>query len=364
MRTLLRKRESPAENGAAEPAAADAPAEGAATNGAAANGAAANGAAADGAAPAGPPADAPAPLAAAPATCRSCGAAMVDGQDWCLECGTAAPGRLGQRPGWRLGAVVLALTLLLVGGAAVAGYAAVTGDAERQTAAQNPAPGTPVPAPVPTPPAPAEPTSEPPKVETPDPAPTADVTPPADDFTLPTPAPDDTTIDPVTPLPDTTPDTTVPDTTGGSEALEPYTIKSDDLEVYNPYDRAGAEFGDPKDALNDDEPFFDVTVPADGEPIGAGLQVDLAAVRTISEITFRTTTPGMGIEIYGVKTGKPSGLRAGWRQLAQQELPSGERDITITLDGEQEIRRLVLWFTTPANADDPRASVGRLEVLG
>lgn len=317
---------------------------------------------ANGTAPA--PAAEPAPEVAA-ATCQSCGAAMVAGQDWCLECGTAAPGRLGQRPGWRLGALVLTLTLLLVGGASVAGYAAVTGDAERQTAAQNPEPGTPVPAQVPAPPAPERPTSEPPEPVAVEPTPTPDTT--TDDFTAPDTTVDDSaTIDPVTPLPDTSTDATTDTGTGGTEAeFTAFTIKDDDLEVYDPYERAGAEFGDPADALNSSDPFFDVTVPADNEPIGAGLKIDLGAVREVREITFRTTTPGMGLEVYGIAKGDPSGLKAGWRLLDEPELVSDERDVTITFDGDGEsVRRLVLFFTTPANAEDPRASVGALKVLG
>lgn len=348
---MLRKREdAPAEAPAppAEPAAV--PAEGADGAAAAANG--------------GPAPVAPEPPAAA--TCRTCGAGMAADQDWCLECGTAAPGRLGERPGWRLGAVILALTLLLVGGASVAGYAAVTGDAERQTAAQNPEPGTPVPAQVPAPPAPASPTSEPPE---PEPLPSTPSSDTSSDFDTTAPPVDDTTVDPVTPLPSTPGDTgsttTGGDTTGGTAAPTAFKISADDVEVYDAYERAGAEFGDPEDALNRDEPFFDVTVPADGEPIGAGLKVDLGAVRDVTEITFRTTTPGMGLEVYGIAKGDPKGLKAGWRLLDTPELESGERDVTITFDGDGErVRRLVFFFTDPANAEDPRASIGRLKVLG
>jgi hypothetical protein len=343
VRTLLRTREvTPPEAPAPPPAAAPSPpADAAATSGG------------------------PAPEQPAVATCRACGAGLAADQDWCLECGTAAPGRLGGRPGWRLGAVVLALTLLLVGGASVAGYAAVTGDAERQTAAQNPAPGTPVPAEVPAPPAPESPTSEPPE---PEPLPSSSSSETSSDFDTPAPPVDDTTIDPVTPLP-TAPPTTIPgpDLSGGTAALSAFKIADDDLEVYDEYERVGAEFGDPEDALNREEPFFDVTVPADGEPIGAGLKVDLGAVREVREIAFRTTTPGMGLEVYGVAKGDPKGLQAGWRLLETLDLERSERDVTITLDGSgkaQRVRRLVLFFTRPANAEDPRASIGRLKVLG
>ncbi|HWT92869.1 MAG TPA: hypothetical protein VN238_07720, partial [Solirubrobacteraceae bacterium] len=33
--------------------------------------------------------------------CTNCGAGLTPEQDWCLECGTAQPGRIGGRPGWR-----------------------------------------------------------------------------------------------------------------------------------------------------------------------------------------------------------------------------------------------------------------------
>ena len=58
--------------------------------------------------------------------CPTCGAGMAAGQDWCLECGSAAPGRLGARPGWRAVGTITGLTAVLVAGAAAAGYAAIT----------------------------------------------------------------------------------------------------------------------------------------------------------------------------------------------------------------------------------------------
>ena len=46
---------------------------------------------------------------AAPEAARTCAPAarrMEAEQDWCLSCGTAAPGRLGERPGWRAASTV------------------------------------------------------------------------------------------------------------------------------------------------------------------------------------------------------------------------------------------------------------------
>ena len=105
---------------------------------------------------------------------------MVPGQDWCLECGAAAPGRLGRRPGMRAATTIVGLTLALVAGAVTAGYAAINGDAGREVAKPAAASGAPVAqAPPATPTAPAAttpaapaqplPTVKPPQSSTPAP---------------------------------------------------------------------------------------------------------------------------------------------------------------------------------------------------
>src|SRR3954465_9138243 len=81
-------------------------------------------------APPEPPVEAPpedAPPEPELRTCKSCGATMEPGQDWCLACGTAA-GRRGGRPGVRSMSAVLGLTGLLLAGAVAASYAALSGD--------------------------------------------------------------------------------------------------------------------------------------------------------------------------------------------------------------------------------------------
>src|SRR3954449_2948144 len=60
-------------------------------------------------------------------TCKSCGATLEPGQDWCLSCGTAA-GRIASRPGVRSAMTVFGLTALLVAGAVGASYAALRED--------------------------------------------------------------------------------------------------------------------------------------------------------------------------------------------------------------------------------------------
>src|SRR3954463_8325810 len=93
-------------------------------------------------APPEPPVEAPpehAPPEPELRTCKSCGATMEPGQDWCLACGTAAgrlggraggpptaAGRLGGRPAFPWRSAVLALTGLFLAGAVAASYAALS----------------------------------------------------------------------------------------------------------------------------------------------------------------------------------------------------------------------------------------------
>src|SRR5918912_1174556 len=61
-------------------------------------------------------------------TCPACEAPLEPEQDWCLNCGTAQPGRLAGLTGKRAAATVLSLTALLVGGAVAASYPALQDD--------------------------------------------------------------------------------------------------------------------------------------------------------------------------------------------------------------------------------------------
>jgi hypothetical protein len=60
--------------------------------------------------------------------CANCGAPLADGQDWCLECGTAVASPRSGLPGWRTGAATIVATVVLASGAVAAAYAAITDD--------------------------------------------------------------------------------------------------------------------------------------------------------------------------------------------------------------------------------------------
>ncbi|HEV2753865.1 MAG TPA: hypothetical protein VGV36_08545, partial [Solirubrobacteraceae bacterium] len=95
--------------------------------------------------------------------CASCGAGMDAGQDWCLECGTAAPGRIDERPGGRAALTIASVVVVLVLSAGVAAYAALSSDAARETQGTDPN-GQPLQAQVPPPPGPGAATNTPPPV--------------------------------------------------------------------------------------------------------------------------------------------------------------------------------------------------------
>jgi len=300
--------------------------------------------------------------------CGQCGAAMAAAQDWCLECGTAAPGRLGRRPGMRTATTVVALTLALVAGAVTAGYAAISGDAGRETAkppaasgapiAQAP-PSTPV-APPPTTAAPATPlpTVKPPKAATPAPP----VSHPA------TPAP----AAPSTPAPTTsTPTTSTPTHTTPSKpaapAIAPIDLGADAASLYDPYTRATAN-SDPADAYDGDTTTaWKVTTAGAGQDMEVGLVVDLGKKRSIKQLKLHTGTPGFRLETYAADTAQvpPDILDTRWAHLNSKSGVAKDDTIALAPDSHR-YRYVLLWFASPPKPSQPNPTVkiNELTILG
>ncbi len=335
------------------------------------------------------------PDAAPDRLCANCGSGMQAGQDWCLECGTAAPGRLGGlRPGWRAVSTTLALTLVLVGGAGAASYAALSSDANREATASVPMDGAPVaqappvvPAPAapvtPAPPAPAGPTGASgaiPTVETPAAKlPTAPkVTPPAVTTTNAqvTPAPTTTTPATTTPAPskDTTKDadgvdrgegtSADGDTTAADEALEPIALGADALAIYDPYKRA-TNPGDPANAYDSDSgSTFTVGAPDDGKELQVGVVVDLEAAKQVRGLELTTSTPGARLEVYATDGSAlpPDVLDTRWDHPSSRKAIDRKERIVLPKGGAK-YRYVLLWFTTPAEGSR-RVGITELKVLG
>ncbi len=326
-----------------------------------------------------PPSDGGGPSVAATElrVCDACGSQMEVAQDWCLECGTAAPGRLGARPGLRAIATVAAATLALAGGAVGASYAALSEDAKLEAGQAAPAAGGPVAQVVPDlPPASAPPAPTGAAGAVTGAAGLPKVTAPS--VKLPTPS---ATVAPVAPVTPVTPtdtggssgsggsgtdtskdtDTTTPeedDTADTTRSLTAIELGADAVTIYDPYTRAVAK-GDPADAYDGDRDttFRIATADAD-KPMGVGLVVDLEKTTKIRAVELLTDTPGYRVELYGT-TGSDiprDVIDTRWDHYADRsKVDEGTKDGNvagddkdrISLGGARNARYLLLWITTP-----------------
>ncbi|HEX2086825.1 MAG TPA: hypothetical protein VHF89_14190 [Solirubrobacteraceae bacterium] len=355
----------------------DAPAAEAAASGAPpANGAAAAPPANGAAAPPQAPPDVVVPDDAS-RLCVNCAALLAEGQDWCLECGTAQPGRLGGRPGWRAALTVVAITALLAAGAIAAAYAALSSDAERRASAPAPPQAQPIvpPAPVQTTPAPAETTPE--------------VAAPQDKGDDPTPKPSkDDEPDPVATPPSSGGSDTAPETDDGAPPQpgagapsdggdtdsgddpkpskpKPATIAlgPDAASTYDPFDRAGGLTGDPADAIDGrTATAWEAPVGQDGF-VNIGLLVSLDRAQAFDKVRLRADTPGFTVELYGAKTGTPpegdpAADGSGWKKLDDTRDFGTDEKFSV---GEGKWRHVLLWFTEqPA---DTKVMIPEVELL-
>ncbi|MDX6676724.1 MAG: hypothetical protein QOE31_776 [Solirubrobacteraceae bacterium] len=336
-----------------------------------------------------------APLRAPDFACHACGGAMQAGQDWCLECGTAAPGRLGARPGWRAAFTVVSLTMLLVVGALVASYAALTSDAERKAAAPSAGDGAPIAAPGPavaqappvTPGATGPNTTVPPAGSTPGTTPgtipgitpgtipgiTPGSKPGATVPIIPTTPPAPVTNTPVTPPAVTPPPaatTPPPPPPPAAAVAKPQIIKlqAGAAKTYDPGKRAGAEYGPAKYAIDRSaKTVWDVTVPVDGKPIGAGLMIDLGKPYALRAIQLATPTKGFRVELYGAVSAKeiPEDiLDKRWEHVTDIRSVTDGKLVSLLHKSKTKFQLLLLYVTDPAEPADPRAAIGDVKVAG
>jgi hypothetical protein len=261
----------------------------------------------------GPPPDsagAPAPAR----TCSSCGAALADGQDWCLSCGAGAPDSLGSRtPTWRSAAVLLTALAVLVAGAAGAAYAALDEHGAKAPAATTVAqvpPTTATPPATTTPPAATAPLPRTPKIGTPTTIKPAVPLPKVKIPITPTVTPTPKATTPITPSNvggETTPTTTTPKGSGegspvGGEAHpEALLLDTDAAQTYNPYNYPASNFGDPSLAIDGDTTtgWTALVEPSAAPKLAEGLAIDLNTPRRLSAVALTTSTPGMTVQVYG-----------------------------------------------------------------
>lgn len=286
---------------------------------------------------------------------------MDAGQDWCLECGTAAPGRLGERPGWRAALTVASATVVLVLGAVVAAYAAMNTDATRDTRDAQPN-GAPIQAQVPAPPAPLSPTTMPPATgeEPLVPAPEAGTSasesepvPPGDGGAPP--APGDGGGAGVAPS-GGGPVPSGGGSGGGSTApapapaaIGPIALAAGSGSIYDPSDRSGARFSDPTGAYDGSKARgFTISVPADGDPFGVGIAFRFSDPRELRSLDIATETDGFTVEVYGSASGKrpPDILDRRWANLGRRTAIKDGARISLDSDEVNRVRHVLVWVTT------------------
>lgn len=309
--------------------------------------------------------------------CQECGAEMLDGQDWCLNCGTAAPGRLGNRPGWRAVATVSALTLLLVMGAVAASYAALSQDANNEVAQAPPTTATPPPGAVAQlPPAETTPTLAPaatlPTVSTPTTPliPTTGSTPSLPSLpslpTISTPSTSTPTTTTTATVPTTTTTATTPTTTTTATTptttptLTPITLGKDAAELYDPYKHATNSTAPGNVYDGKDTTSFSVTTDPTRATMDVGLIIDLGSVKSVRQLEVHTSTPDYALEIYGADGSQipPDILDARWQHLRSRlhvdsKAANGKVNDgieKIKLKKATDIRHLLLWFAKPPKA--------------
>jgi hypothetical protein len=331
-----------------------------------------------------PPEQTPSPPEAVP-TCASCGTPMQNGQGWCLACGTAAPGSLGRRPGWRAASTVMVLTVVLVLGAIGASYAALTGDSKTKAATPAPTPAAPAQQAQVAPPAATTPPTEPapaqstpsttvkpnklPKIKTPTTgsATGSPITPTTSTPTASTPT---TSAPSATPTPSaTTPATPTPQgsQTPADTGPQPIELAGDAGKIYDPYGRAKAS-GESERALDSDPTSSWYVDPKDAQQLGIGYAVDLGKLQGIREIELQTPTPGFRIEVYATDETQlpPDILDTRWGHITNVSnvgaKDEGKQKIVLGA-GTTKYRNLLLWFTEPPS-DGPRLRLTELQLLG
>ena len=306
-----------------------------------------------------PPSAADAPGAPAPLarSCGVCSAPLALDQNWCLECGTAAPGRLGRRSGWRLAASVVSLTVLIGSGAVAASYAALSSDSNRAASrptvvAQAPSP-TVNPGPPPAGAAPAPLPTLPPATQAPAPGkpvvglPGAAGRPAGVPSTPVTPTPAPVSPKSATSTPTATAKHHATTTSGARRIL----LDTDAASVYNPDGLDPSRFGDPAAAIDQDtSTAWTAQLDANGK-LGAGLSIDLKSALAVSTLKLLVTSPGMDVEIYGTAGSQPASITApAWMRLATR--PSIRRNATIKLATQgQRLRHILVYI--PHGAGGP-----------
>lgn len=340
--------------------------------------------------------------------CANCGAPMQEGQDWCVRCGAARPGLLRRRPGWLTGAAVLAATVLLVAGASVAAYAALSKSkpnartrlALTPTTVTPTTPGTTAPGTTTTPGATTTPTAPP----TGTPATPTGAAPPKIPTTTPTPeGPGKEGSNPLFP-PETEKGAkgskaakpskssgsggsgrkgssegltgqgagggSEGEKTNGSESKEPegpeaILLDPNAASTYDPNAYPASLFGDPSLTIDGESTTaWTAAVQASLAPkVDAGVVLDLRTAQKLGSATIETKTPGITVEMYGANGANPPALLSdsAWKKLHGSRLLK-KKSVTIKLKTKGAAYRFVLLWIVKAPASSTAAKPGHVAI--
>jgi hypothetical protein len=143
---------------------------------------------------------------------------------------------------------------------------------------------------------------------------------------------------------------------------------SDAASTYDPSKRAGAEFGPAANAIDKSKrTVWDVTVPADGKPIGAGLMLDLGKPYALRALRIATPTDGFEVEIYGAASAKQTPediLDKRWEHLTTVKKATDGKLVSLLSKSKNKQRLLLLYVTMPGDVSDPRVAIGNVELAG
>jgi hypothetical protein len=192
------------------------------------------------------------------------------------------------------------------------------------------------------------------------------VTPPAVTPPAVTPPPAATAQPP--PPPAATANTPPPPPPPAAAKAEIVKFAKDAAATYDPSKRAGAEFGPAANAIDKStKTVWDVSVPADGKPIGAGLLVDLGKPYALQALKIDTPTEGFHVEIYGAVSAKeiPEDiLDKRWEHLTDIKAVTDGKLVSLRNKSKAKQQLLLLYVTQAGEPADPRAAIGNVTVAG
>lgn len=297
---------------------------------------------------------------------------MQEGQDWCLQCGAGAPGSLnGGGPGWRTGVAILGTTGLLVVGASVAAYAALTKPKPKpKVVAVAIKPATPAT----TTPLPGTTSSAVPGI----PTTVTPTTPP-----VPTQTPTPTSSEPSAPVfPEETKTSTTTKTStestakeegakektesgSGSEPPSPILLDTNAASVYNPYSYPASLFGDPSLTIDGEaKTAWTAQVQPEKAPhMAEGLLLDLKSPQKLGTAAVKTSTTGATVEIYGANgAALPASITdAAWTRLVGLKVLK-KKSTTFKLKTNGKKFRYVLLWLVKAPAGSTAAKPGDVAI--